>query len=54
MVYPASIDPEEAYDIVNREVLWQALKIYGMRETVLASIKSSLSVADRVSEWFGM
>ena len=34
------IDLEKAYDMVNRETLWQVLRMYDMKCKLLSGIKS--------------
>ena len=38
-LYTAFMDLEKAYDRVNREALWNVLKIYGVGEQLLAGVK---------------
>ena len=52
-------DLEKAYDRINRETLWQVLRMYGMGGKLLSGIKSiyvDSSACVRVkggeSEWF--
>ena len=40
VVYVSFIDLEKAYDEVNREVLWQILKMYDVGPNLLSGIKS--------------
>ena len=40
VVYVCSMDLEKAYDRVNREVLWQVLRMYYVGGKLLRGIKS--------------
>ena len=58
--YVGSMDLEKVYDRVNKEVLWQVLRMY-MGGKLLSGIKSMyvnsiacVRVKERESEWFGM
>ena len=39
MVYVGIIDLEKAYDRVNREAMWQVLRMYDMGGKLLSGIK---------------
>ena len=58
-VHVGFIDFEKAYDRVNREALWQVLKMYDVGGKLLSTIKSMyvdssgcVSVKGGESEWF--
>ena len=55
------IDLEKAYDRVNREALWQVLRMYDVGGKLLSGIKSMnvgslacVRVKGGESEWFGI
>ena len=39
-VYVGFRDPEKVYDMVNREALWQVLRMYDVEGKFLSGIKS--------------
>ena len=39
-----SVDLEEVYDRVNREALWQVLRIYGMGGKLLSGVRVSMLI----------
>jgi len=58
-VYLGFMDLEKAYDRVNREALWQVLRMYGVRGKLLNGIKSMyeeskacVRVKGQLSAWF--
>ena len=58
-VYFAFMDLEKAYDRVDRDALWNVLRLYGIDGKLLGAVKSlydgseaCVRVGDEVSEWF--
>ena len=58
-VYFAFLDLEKAYDRVDREAMWNVLRLYGVGGRLLRAVKSlykdskaCVRVGDELSEWF--
>ncbi|MCP4269594.1 MAG: hypothetical protein GY777_29150, partial [Candidatus Brocadiaceae bacterium] len=58
-VYWAFMDLEKAYDRVNRDAMWQVLRLYGVGGKLWKAVKSfyvdsraCMRVGVNVSEWF--
>ena len=58
-VYFAFMDLEKAYDRVDRDAMWNVLRMYGVGGKLLGAVKSlyvgsraCVRVGDEVSEWF--
>ena len=58
-VYFAFLDPEKAYDRVDRDAMWNVLRLYGIGGRLLRGVKSfyvsskaCVRVGNEVSEWF--
>ena len=58
-VYFAFLDLEKAYDRVDRDVMWNVLRLYGIGGRLLQGVKSlyvgskdCVRVGNEVSEWF--
>ena len=58
-VYFALLDLEKAYDRVDRDAMWNVLRVYGIGGRLLRGVKSlyvgskaSVRVGNEVSEWF--